>query len=295
MARKHRRREKRARQRKQQQQHRPAQRLRDAAAALRSGKPAGALSLAEGAFAAANDPATEAAARRLVVEAHFRLAAVTTSDRQCLHHLDAALELAPESFRLRYHRAVTLCRLGRVAEAVAEFEALAAQDASRRDVATLGRLARAAMGQSGADDATAASRVDRLQTVLNDQAGGEVQVPDEPVQDDTAVLWQTLRRMMERPKAAPVAQLRALADSLEPAGALAQYYLGVAAMRAGDVETGRAAWQAAAEGGMATRGRTPTMNTCSGSRPMRSDGKGAGRRSSTCCNLTRRLRRRMPR
>ena len=254
MARKHRRREKRARQRKQQQQHRPAQRLRDAAAALRSGKPAGALSLAEGAFAAANDPATEAAARRLVVEAHFRLAAVTTSDRQCLHHLDAALELAPESFRLRYHRAVTLCRLGRVAEAVPEFEALAAQDASRRDVATLYQLARAAMGQSGANDATAAAKADRLQTVLNDQPGVEAQAPDEPVQDDTAVLWQTLRHMMERPKAAPVAQLRTLADSLEPTGAgtLAQYYLGVAAMRAGDAETGRSAWQAAAAAGMAT-------------------------------------------
>ena len=117
------------------------------------------------------------------------------------------------------------------------------------------------MGQSGADDATAASRVDRLQTVLNDQPGAEAQGPHEPVQDDTAVLWQTLRHMMGRPKAAPVAQLQALADSLEPtgAGALAQYYLGVAAMRAGDVQTGRAAWQAAAEGGMATPwfGRQP--------------------------------------
>ena len=187
----------------------------------------------KGAFAAANDPATEAAARRLVIEAHFRLAAATTSDRQRLHHLDTALEFDPAAFRLRYHRAVTLCRLGRVAEAVPEFEALAAQDASRRDVATLYQLARAAMGQSGANDATAAAKADRLQTVLNDQPGVEAQGPDEPVQDDAAVLWQTLRRMMGRPKAAPVAQLRTLADSLEPTGAgtLAQYYLGVAAMR----------------------------------------------------------------
>ena len=256
MARKHRRREKRARQRRQQQQHRPAQRLRDAAAALRSGNPADALSLVEGAFAAANDPATEAASWRLMVEAHFRLAAATTSDRQRLDHLDAAIELDPEAFRLRYHRAVTLCRLGRVAEAAPAFEALAAQDASRRDVVTLGQLARAAMGQSGANDAAEATTpdVDALQAVLNG-VESRTQTSDGPSRDDTAVLWQTLRRMMEQPKAAPVAQLRALADGLEPtggAGAVAQYYLGVAAMRAGDVETGRAAWQAAAEAGMVT-------------------------------------------
>ena len=234
MARKRQRKEKRARQRAQQQQHRPARRVQDAAAALHGGDSAGALRLAAGAFAAPSDRATEAAARRVVVEAHFRLAAAATRASQRLDHLDAALELDPAAFRLRYHRAVTLCRLGRVAEAVLELEALAAQDANRDDVAALCQLARTAMGQPGAEL--------------------RVQTSDGPFWDDTAALWQTLHDMKEHPKAAPVTQLRALADSLEPtgAGALAQYYLGVAAMRTGDVETGRAAWQAAAEAGMAT-------------------------------------------
>ena len=235
MARKHQQREKRARQRTQQQRHRPAQRVQGAVAALRGGDSAGALRLAADALAVANDPATEADARRVVVEAYFRLAAATTRAGERLEHLEAALELDPAAFRLRYHRALTLCRLGRVAEAVPEFEVLTAQDANRRDVAALCQLARTAMGQPDAEPRARTS--------------------DGPFRDDTSVLCQTLHDMRERPKTAPVAKLRALADSLEPtggAGAVTQYYLGVAAMRAGDVETGRAAWQAAAEAGMAT-------------------------------------------
>ena len=234
MARKHRRREKRARQRTEQQRHRPAQRLQGAVAALRGGDSAGALRLAADALAAANDPATEAVARRVVVEAHFRLAASTTHASQRLEHLDAALELDPSAFRLRYHRALTLCRLGRVAEAAPELEVLTAQDANRRDVAALCQLARTAMGQPDAEP--------------------RAQAADDFFRDDTSALWQTLHDMKEQPKAAPVAQLRVLADSLEPTGAkaVAQYYLGVAAMRTGDVETGRAAWRVAADAGMAT-------------------------------------------
>ena len=193
------------------------------------------MRLAADALAAANDPATEAVARRVVVEAHFRLAAATTRAGERLEHLDAALELDPSAFRLRYHRALTLCRLGRVAEAAPEFEVLTAQDANRRDVAALCQLARTAMGQPDAEPRARTS--------------------DGPFRDDTSVLCQTLHDMRERPKAAPVAKLRALADGLEPtggAGAVAQYYLGVAAMRTGDVETGRVAWRVAAEAGMAT-------------------------------------------
>lgn len=257
MAKRHRRREKRARRHAQQQRPRPAQRLQNAAAALRRGEAASALRLAEDAYAAANDPATEAAAGRVVVEAHFRLAAATPHVGERLRHLDTALEFDPAAFRLRYHRAVALCRLGRVEEAAPELEALAAQDVNRPEVVTLRRLTRTARGQPGSDGSpqAAASKADALQTVLNDQPGVEPRPPaaDGAWRSDAPALWQTLRHMMEQPKAAPVAELRALADGLEAtAGAVARYYLGVAAMRAGDVETGRAAWQAAAEAGMAT-------------------------------------------
>lgn len=234
MARRRRQREKRAKQRVQQQQHRPARRVENAVAALRRGDAADALRLATDALASVNDPATEAAARRVVVEARFRLAAAATRASQRLDHLDAALELDPEAFRLRYHRALTLCWLGRAVEAVPEFEALAAQDVNRPEVATLCRLARTAMTQPDAEP--------------------PVQAADDLFRDGTSALWQTLLDMKQQHKAAPVSPLRELADSLESTGAkaVAQYYLGVAAMRTGDVETGRTAWQAAAEGGMET-------------------------------------------
>lgn len=234
MARRRRQREKRAKQRVQQQQHRPARRVENAVAALRRGEAADALRLATDALAAVNDPATEAAARRVVVEAHFRLAAAATRAGQRLDHLEAALELDPTAFRLRYHRALTLCWLGRAVEAVPEFEALAARDVNRPDVATLCRLARTAMEQPDAEP--------------------RVQAADDFFHNDTSALWQTLLDMKQQPKAAPVAPLRELTDSLGSTGAkaVAQYYLGVAAMRTGDVETGRTAWQAAAESGMET-------------------------------------------
>ena len=259
MAKRHRRSVKRARQRTQQQGYHPTKRLRNAVAALRRGDLADALMLAATAYAAADNPAAKAAARRVVVEVHFRLAAATPYARQRLHHLDTALEFDPAAFRLRYHRAVTLCQMGRVADAVPELETLAAQTVDRQDVLALYQLAQTAMGQPDADDSpeAAVSKVDDLQAVLKDQPGVELRTPapDEPCRSDAAALWQTLRHMMAQPKAAPVAELQGLADRLEPtdsASAVARYYLGVAAMRAGDVETGRAAWQAAAEAGLAT-------------------------------------------
>ena len=139
MAKKHRQNAIRARKRAQQQRHRPGQRVQEAAAALSSGEAEKALALATGALAATNDSSTSAAARHIVIEAHFRAAAAAIDPSTRLHHLDAALQLAPEEARLRYHRALTLWELGRMPEALPALKGLEAQHVRRPGVAFLCR------------------------------------------------------------------------------------------------------------------------------------------------------------
>ena len=259
MAKKHRQKAIRARQRAQQQRHRPAQRVQEAAAALRSGDAARALALATGALAAANDPSTSAAARHVVIEAHFRAAAAAMDPRTRLHHLDAALQRAPEEARLRYHRAITLWALGRIPEAVPELQWLEAQPVCRPGVAFLYQLACAATGQPWSDQALSAAEaqtIQMLQAAVQETHTTALRKPTEPVAllGDHPELWHTLLHMKDQPKAAPVAQLQTLAERRGPAGgsAVVSYYLGVVALRAGDVQTAQSAWRLAAEAGMAT-------------------------------------------
>src|SRR6266571_7588487 len=170
MAKQHRENAIRARKRAQQQRHRPAQRVKEAAAALRSGDAERALALATGALTAANDPSTSAVARHVVIEAHFRAAAAAMDPSTRLHHLDAALQLAPAEARLRYHRAITLWELGRMPEALPELKGLEAQHVRRPGVAFLCQLACAATGQPWSDQglsAAEANTIRMLQAMLH--------------------------------------------------------------------------------------------------------------------------------
>src|SRR5712692_5468787 len=163
MAKQHRENAIRARKRAQQHRHRPAQRVKEAAVALRSGDAEGALALATGALAAANDPSTSAAARSIVIEAHFRAAAAAMNPSTRLHHLDAALQRAPDETRLRYHRAITLWELGRIPEALPELTWLETQPVCRPGVAFLYQLACAATGQPWSDQALSAAEARTMQ------------------------------------------------------------------------------------------------------------------------------------
>jgi tetratricopeptide (TPR) repeat protein len=259
MAKKHRQNAIRARKRAQQQRHRPGQRVQGAAVALRSGDAEGALALATGALAAANDPSTSAAARSLVIEAHFRAAAAARDPRTRLHHLDAALQRAPDETRLRYHRAITLWELGRIPEALPELKWLEAQPVCRPGVAFLSQLACAATGQPWSDQAlsvAAAHTIQILQAAVQETPTTALRKQTEPVArlGDHLELWHTLLHMQDKPKAAPAARLQTLAQGMGPAGgsAVVPYYLGVVALRAGDVQTAQSAWRRAAEAGMAT-------------------------------------------
>jgi len=57
--------------------------------------------------------------------------------------------------------------------------------------------------------------------------------------------------MKDKPKSAPVARLQAIADAMAAGSAVIQYYLGVGAMRKGDVPRAQSAWRLAAEAGSA--------------------------------------------
>ena len=259
MATKHRQHAIRARKRAQQQRHRPAQRVQEATTALRNGDTEQALALATGALAVANDPSTSAAARHVVIEAHFRVAAAATDPRTRLHHLDAALQLAPAETRLRYHRALTLWALGRIPEALPELAALEAQHVHRPAVVFLHQLACAATGHPWSDQALSAAEANTIrvvQAVLHETNTSALlrQTEHMALLGNTPELWHTLLHMRDKPKSAPVGQLQVMADGLAPAGASAvvSYYLGVVAMRTGDVQTAQSAWRVAAEAGMAT-------------------------------------------
>lgn len=256
MAKKHRRQGTRAGQLTQQQRHRPVQRVQDAAVALRNGDTDKALVLATGALHAANDPGTSAAARRLVIEAHFRAAATVNNLKTRLDHLDTALQLAPEESRLHYHRAITLWGLDRIPEALPELARLEAPAEHRPEVAFLHQLAGLVTGQSCPVQplpVAEANTVRMLQDVLQGASASTLQEQTEQATllGNVPALWQTLLHMRDKPKSAPVARLQTIADNMANGSAVVQYYLGVGAMRKGDVPLAQSAWRLAAKAGIA--------------------------------------------
>jgi len=256
MSKKHRQKERRARRHVQQQQHRLAQRVQEAVVALRNGETERALVLATGALHAANDPGTSAAARHLAIEAHFRTAAATTNLKTRLDHLDTALQLAPEETRLHYHRAITLWGLRRISEALPELAALAAQAAHRPEVTFLHQLACASTGQPYSDQSLSIAEATTIRLLQEVRQGTHTatwqeQTAQTVLLGDTPELWQTLLHMRDKPKSAPVARLQAIASGIAGGSAVVQYYLGVGAMRKGDVQMAQSAWRLAAEAGIA--------------------------------------------
>ena len=256
MAKKHRRQGAQAKQRAQQQRYRPAQRVHEGIVALSHGDTEKALSLATGALHAATDPATSAAARRLAIEARFRAAAAVTNLKMRLAHLDAALQLAPEESRLHYHRALTLWALGRIPEALPELAGLQEQSHERPEVAFLYQLACAVTGQPCPAQALPVAEAKTMQLLQGVFQGASTttlqqQAEQATLLGKTPALWATLLSMKDKPTSAPVVRLQAMADDMAAGSAVMQYYLGVGAMRKGDVPIAQSAWRLAAEAGSA--------------------------------------------
>ena len=144
-------------------------------------------------------------------------------------------------------------------EALPELKGLEAQHVRRPGVAFLCQLACAATGQPWSDQglsAVEANTVHILQAMLRGTKTAALlkQAEHMALLGDKPELWHTLLHMIDRPKSAPAARLQALVDGLALAGgsAVMPYYLGVVALRKGDVQTAQSTWRLAAEAGMAT-------------------------------------------
>ena len=264
MAKRRKRRKRIAQKRAYQKKMRPVKRLETARQALRSGDFPRAIGLATAALAAANDPDTRDAARRLAVEAYFRKAAATADPQRRLHYLDEALEAAAGettlyAIKVHYHRGVLLLRLGQAQEALDEFEFVAAHRPERPHLTIMIQLARLASGQSWEREGLAPEEQDWLHLLEGVIQGRDLDelladLPLMMIPDEIQGVLRLLLQMYVNPSSAPVTRL---STAVERAAALTSspilpYYVGVAAARRGDVETARLAWREAAARGLAT-------------------------------------------
>jgi hypothetical protein len=225
--------------------------LKEAVLALRRGGSERAISLASGALDFADTSAQAKAAQELLPEAHFR-AAVEAAPQARLAHLETALQAWPEDPRLRFYRAIVLWQLGRMADAARELEAVYKNAPQRPGVAYLHQLARLALGiEELNDEALSEAEAGTLRLLASQLKGGEP--PTGPLLGSEA-LWRALTEMALDPTARPISRLKETVASARPPAArqLARYYLGVAALRAGDVRSTEAAWSEAQAGGFSS-------------------------------------------
>ena len=229
--------------------------LKEAAKAMRRGATQPVIVLAMRAHSCATDPAEREAARAYAIEAHVRAGARAAGEAR-LEQFEAALALDPASPRLRFYRGLSLWQLGRLHEALDDLDA-AHDKPEARYYAALGRLA--LTGQAASGDGSGAERVaseaerNTLELVVaffENRLPGEVPTPllgGARVEE----LWRALHAMARDPEAAPVGELAAAAKAsqMKAVTCLAQYYLGVAALRRGDRATAEHAWEAAQKAG----------------------------------------------
>ena len=238
----------------QQKAYRPGARLQEAQQAFNSGNLAQALTLAEAALRAANDPSTQKSTQALLVELYFRQAAAGTVPAERLNYLNKALEQVPDQTRLHYHRALTRWRMGNTQQAVAELAFVARQEPKRPSLPFLGQLGRVATGEAWHADGLSPAEANTLHLLARLHAGEPADqiaatVADKPLLGTKPDLWTLLLHMLVNPKSAPLGGLQAAAQSevgTTPNPVLS-YYQGVAALRKGDVGDAQTFWRQAAQ------------------------------------------------
>jgi len=237
----------------QQKAHSPAARLQAAQQAFQAGNLPQALSLAEAALRAVNDPPTHSKLQAFLTETHYRLAAASLQPAERLHHLDKALAAASDQSRLHYQRALTCWRMGHVAQAAAELEFVAQQEPKRPGLLFLRQLGRVATGESGLSNGLSpaeANTLQLLQRLRQGEAGEKLLAAFDakPLLGDQAEGWTLLLKMLDNAKSAPSVGWQALTQPTNgaPPNPIFDYYQGVAALRKGDVASAQAHWQQAA-------------------------------------------------
>ena len=242
------------RHKQQQKAHSPASRLQEAQQAFEHGNLPQALSLAEIALRAANDPPTRDKLQTLLAETHLRLAAASPQPAERLEHLDQALAAQPDQPRLHYQRALTRWRMGNVEQAVAELDFVAGHEPERPGLAFLRQLGRLAAGEPWRADGLSAAETNTLQLLQALQKGNAAEqvaatFAGKPLLGNQGEAWSLLLDMLANVKSAPLARWQALMAN--PAGTqpnpLLSYYQGVAALRKGDIAAAQMNWQQAAQ------------------------------------------------
>ncbi|GIV80629.1 MAG: hypothetical protein KatS3mg050_5023 [Litorilinea sp.] len=197
-------------------------------------------------------------AQRLIAEAYFREAASRFDLSRRLSLLDEALTLVPDWPKLRFHRGVTLWRLGRLREALAEWEQVAAQEPDRPGLRFLLVLAHLALGETPASgnlaDNLNPDEKARLAVVSALRRNGQEPLPAYLLDDlpaDEAAFWMAFASMRVEPNAVPAETLAPVAR--KGPGAFS-YLWGLAALRQGDSQTAFTAWQQAREAGFTAPG-----------------------------------------
>jgi len=220
---------------------------------LRAGNLNLALNLALEAFALAEKD-TQEKTEKLLTEIYYRLAVSNSTDLNLrVTHLKEAILLSPTETRLYFFLAITLCQIGNFAEAVLEFDKVAAKEPNYPNLAYLHTLAKLACNQKvdfsnlSLEEASTLKIVESIIFSKNSDYLADIQSTKHE-------FWQALAQMQQDITASPVL---ALQKSLDRGGykksvmAILEYYKGIAAMRQGEKGAAQSAWQKAKSFGFA--------------------------------------------
>jgi tetratricopeptide (TPR) repeat protein len=224
--------------------------LREAVRMLRLGNINLTLRLATEAMNMASNSAEVEYAGEVFVEAHFR-AAVSSRDDDRLKHLAEAIRVSPSDSRLRFCSAITLLQMGRFSEALTEF--VAAEQLEKPRSAYLHQLTRLLAGQDLDISHLSPAEAELLHAIGDLVKGAAIAPADSADRSNSNYLQalQLLSEMQNNPASAPVLSLKEVAEKIgkKDIARIIDYYRGVAAMRAGDPESARFAWQKAQSAG----------------------------------------------
>lgn len=211
-----------------------------------------ALNLALEAFALAEKD-TQEKTEKLLTEIYYRLAVSNATDLNLrVTHLKEAILLSPTETRLYFFLAITLCQIGNFAEAVLEFDKVAAKEPNYPNLGYLHSLAKLACNQKADFNNLTSEETSTLKIVESAiNKTNDFLTETQPTKHE---FWQAIAQMQQDITASPVL---ALQKSLDKGGykknvvGILEYYKGVAAMRQGEKGAAQSAWQKAKSFGFA--------------------------------------------
>jgi tetratricopeptide (TPR) repeat protein len=232
--------------------------LREVIQWLRRGNTDQALQLVTRVLNSELTPAVAGYARQVAAEVHFRSAVAASDPQKALQHLNEALELTPEIPKLLFYRAIALWRMGRVSEALADLDFVAAREPDRPKVKFLCQLAKLATGQPWAPDGMTPAEANTMRLVAglvhNASRAELLSLAEGPLMGRDPRLWRALITMQDERGGNSVQLLQEAATRVgrTSISKLLFYYQGVAALMQGAQDTALTAWLNARNAGLST-------------------------------------------